>query len=124
MRFGNGQCWDSPMSYLRHHPCLAQKEYKYDDPPSSQPLLDVVSPLPGQNEDGKETKGSEEVKEAPDHHASSSTATTSISQTLADSVRSSGTLNLLLIDDQTVSWLSATDARYSLGVKLCAWRDQ
>ncbi len=35
----------------------------------------------------------------------------------------SGSLNLLLVDDQTVSWLSANDPRYQVGVKLCSLRD-
>ncbi len=40
-----------------------------------------------------------------------------------DFVSSSGSVNLLLVDDQTVSWLSVTDPRYQLGEKLCALRD-
>ena len=57
--------------------------------------------------------------------SSSSTAslTTSVSQSVTDSILASGSLNLLLIDDQTVPWLSPTDPRYQIGVKLCALRN-
>ncbi len=46
-----------------------------------------------------------------------------ITPTQLSQVHSSGSLNLLLVDDQTVSWLSAADPRYQVGVKLCALRD-
>ena len=49
--------------------------------------------------------------------------TDTITQTQLSHVQSSGSLNLLLVDDQTVSWLSATDQRYQVGVKLCVLRD-
>ncbi len=49
--------------------------------------------------------------------------TATITLTQLSQVQSSGSLNLLLVDDQTVSWLSAADPRYQVGVKLCALRD-
>ena len=71
--------------------------------------------------------------ELPNHSAASSSSssssstvsltTTSVSQSVTDSVLASGSLNLLLIDDQTVPWLSPSDLRYQVGVKLCALRD-
>ncbi len=49
--------------------------------------------------------------------------TATITQTQLSQVQSSGSLNLLLVDDQTVSWLSADDPRYQVGLKLCALRN-
>ena len=50
-------------------------------------------------------------------------STATLTPTQMSQVQSSGSLDLLLVDDQTVSWLSAQDPRYQVGVKLCALRD-
>ena len=50
-------------------------------------------------------------------------STATLTPTQLSQVQSSGSLNLLLVDDQTVSWLSANDPRYQVGGKLCALRD-
>jgi WD40 repeat protein/serine/threonine protein kinase len=51
------------------------------------------------------------------------TAIPAVGQSLTDSILASGSLNFLLIDDQTVSWLSPTDPRYQVSERLCALRD-
>lgn len=89
----------------------AEKDNKYELPTpqlssrSAQQIEDLLTALPSSQA------------------SLATSATTSVSQSLMDSVLASGSLNLLLIDDQTVSWLSATDPRYQVGVKLCGLRD-
>ncbi len=50
--------------------------------------------------------------------------TATITQTQLNTAQSSGSLNLLLVNDETLSWLNpTTDLRYQVGIKICALRD-
>ncbi len=112
-----------------------EKDKKYDLPASQSSAISAYqvgdlltgSPLSGLSEIKKvELSLADEKARKSQATPSASTAsmTPSVSLSLTNSVLASGSLNLLLIDDQKVSWLNYhEDPRYQVGVKLCALRD-